>query len=144
MILCAQDNQGFLTPELLEQHLLSDHKILGKPMGDTAPPPPMSPEFLDTLKSIEEDKKKKLKEVVKAPAPVPIVTEPAKLEPIRLTYRYTGNHSCGNPVETLEMDVDKKHFVTAFCLSCKVQVEVREVASLDSHDTIDKVKEKAA
>ena len=68
-------------------------------------------------------------------------------QPVTLTYKYEGEHDCGNKVSTFELDADGKHFVICYCLICQKQVESREVANLKSEkieytgDMIDIVKD---
>ena len=50
---------------------------------------------------------------------------------VTLAYVYVGECSdCGKAVDTLEVDVDKKHFCIAWCNACKKQVSLREVVRL--------------
>lgn len=75
-----------------------------------------------------------------APTEVPAVENvplvPAKLEPIELIYKYTGQcEKCGNHVDTLFIDAPseaktKKQFVLAFCMTCKKQLDKRNVLVL--------------
>lgn len=59
----------------------------------------------------------------------PVVTQVVK--PITLNYVYKGNcPACQQAVTTLELDVDKKHFVTAVCTRCGKQHATREVVKL--------------
>ena len=86
-------------------------------------------------KSVHEGKPLNInpKKVVDKPKPKPDFMpkpEPER-EPIKLTYKFTGQcKDCGSVVDTLEMDVAKKHFASAFCIQCKKQLEVKEVVKL--------------
>lgn len=133
---CAQDNQSFATPEQLEQHLLSDHKIPGKPMADPTPPPPMSPEFLDTLKAMQEDKKKKVKELKPLPENhLPEMVQ-IKITPLELTYRYEGTDPGGHQVTTLIVDNEAGVYAIAYCIQENLQVKSLKVERLPRCDTI--------
>jgi hypothetical protein len=89
-----------------------------------------TPEFTKTMQEIERAK------VSQATPPPPAQNIPVpQIEPITLKYRYEGMHSCGNKVNTLELDADGKHFVVCYCLICQTQVEIREVADLKNVDT---------
>ena len=57
-------------------------------------------------------------------------------EPLYLSYIYRGNCSdCGSNVETLEQDLTidgKNHYlVMAYCMSCKKQLQNKEVKKLE-------------
>ena len=77
-------------------------------------------------------------EVVKKVAPLPetasakraIMPPTTKPEKIKLTYKYVGNCKCGAEVETLSVDLEKKHVILAFCNSCKKQIRSRPVTKL--------------
>jgi hypothetical protein len=85
-----------------------------------------TPEFIKTLTEIEKGRR------VSQATPPPLVSVPKpKIEPIILKYKYEGQHSCGNKVNTLELDANGKHFVVAYCLFCQTQVEIREVVDLN-------------
>lgn len=103
------------------------------PQVTTPGKPPVDPEFSKTWALIEEAEKQKKLEQAQKPqeqavlpnSPVPVVEKP-----IELTYVYAGTHN-GHRVETLELDVDGKHFAIAFDPIEKKQVESREVADLN-------------
>ena len=99
-------------------------------------PPEAAPtaEFTKTMQEIERAKVSQV-----TPPPIPASIVPPKIEPIRLTYKYEGQHSCGNKVNTLELDANGKHFVIAYCLICQTQVEIREVANLSKKNINDTV-----
>lgn len=53
------------------------------------------------------------------------------LKPVVLKYVYQGQCSdCSQPVTTLELDIEKKHFCIAMCTRCNNQVATREVVKL--------------
>lgn len=57
--------------------------------------------------------------------------------PIVLSYIYKGAcPTCNSPVETLEQDIEidgkVHHFVLAYCLNCKKQVETKKVPKLEN------------
>ena len=84
-----------------------------------------TPEFLQTIEEMEQT----------PPPPKPTVAPPSvkiapPVQPIQLTYRYMGSCENGHQVTTLEMDVEGKHFVVAYCLAESRQIESREVANL--------------
>ena len=82
-----------------------------------------SPEFMEVAKQIDSPQP----HTITTAKPPTIITEK---KPLELTYKYIGNCENGHSVSTLEMDVEEKHFVVAFCLQCNKQVESREVVSL--------------
>lgn len=52
-------------------------------------------------------------------------------KPVTLKYVYQGQCTdCSQPVTTLEIDVDKKHFCIAMCTRCNKQVLTKEVVKL--------------
>ena len=59
------------------------------------------------------------------------VEKPVKPQPPQLIYKYIG--VCpddGVELATIELDVEKKHFVTAICLKCNKQILIQQVAKL--------------
>lgn len=68
----------------------------------------------------------------KAEPPKTVTVQPQlKPQEIKLTYLFTGQCDvCAGPITTLEMDVEKKHFVVAYCTRCKKQCNTREVVKL--------------
>lgn len=86
-----------------------------------------SEEFTQIMNMVEKGTQPSQVTVPQSTTPQP---EP-KIEPIVLKYKYEGMDSCGNKVNTLELDADGKHFVTAYCLICQKQVEIREVIDLN-------------
>ena len=93
-------------------------------------PPEAAPteEFIKTMAEIERGKQAS-KVTPPPPVSAPVIGKP--VEPVKLTYKYEGMHTCGNKVNTLELDADGKHFVVAYCLICQTQVEIREVVNLN-------------
>lgn len=86
-----------------------------------------TPEFTQTMQEIE---RAKVSQVTPPPIPASVPQTP-KIEPVILKYKYEGQHSCGNKVNTLELDANGEHFVVAYCLICQTQVEIRKVADLN-------------
>lgn len=74
----------------------------------------------------EHEKEHKLPQVeVNKVVPTPVI------KPVVLKYVYQGQCSdCSQPVTTLEIDVEKKHFCIAMCTRCNKQVATREVLKL--------------
>lgn len=67
---------------------------------------------------------------VKQPVADPVVTEKVPSE-IELMYVFKGHcPKCSGQISTLEIDVDKKHFVIAHCTRCNKQLKTKEVATL--------------
>lgn len=67
-------------------------------------------------------------EVIKAQPPQ---LEQKKPEKVQLTYVFKGQcPTCANQLNTLEIDIEKKHFCIAFCGRCNKQIESREVVKL--------------
>lgn len=110
-------------------------------------PPGVKPEDLpdpDFMATMAEIQKAEQEAKIKPVSPPPLDTKPQKPvvghpgasqtpstpERIELTYKYIGNCENGHSVSTLEMDVDGKHFVVAFCLQENKQLESREVVNL--------------
>jgi hypothetical protein len=135
--------------EEVDENRYASHMLTKHPKGQVAsiqmkknlPPTPGLPpgiseadlpdaEFMKTIAEMEEAKN------TPPPSPKPMQQAPnlskPMQEPVKLTYKYTGNCQCGNGVATLEMDVEGKHFVIAYCLIEKKQVESRQVVNLDS------------
>lgn len=122
--ICVNDNYSFPSLEALEAHEKSGHQIKGTPTKTQ----PANSEFEETLRQIEEDKKKKAAE---APVPPVLVVPQASPRKIELTYQYVGICTTDKiPVTTVELDVAGKHFVTAICIVCKNQLDSQEVANL--------------
>ncbi len=124
--ICVQCNQSFPTLEKLEDHEKSGHTIKGTPLTNN----PIDPQFAATLKDIQEAEK--AKKVTKNIAPDGTELKLPEPKPIQLTYKFIGVDSCGHEVVTLEMDINNRHFVTAFCLQENKQIESREVANLEN------------
>lgn len=115
---------GFTTEDLDEYRKHRIDHSLGK--ITVSHPIPTSPKPLSLDKAaeqIEEEKK-----VVVVPPPPP---KPSKPEPIRLKYKYEGQcPKCGGQVETLEIDLENKYIVSAYCMACKYQIAHRPVKKL--------------
>lgn len=84
-----------------------------------------SAEFMELAKEI--DSKPVIQDTPKPPSDPP---PKPKEQPVKLTYQYIGTHN-GHPIQTLELDVDGKHFVVAYDSVDRLQVESREVANLN-------------
>ncbi len=142
-IICEQDIEEEKYPSHMEkQHpegqvaAVQKQKAIKKNIPKASElPPGVKPEdlptseFMDTMAEIAREQEKPLVEAPVAQQNHPVV--PTTIKPIRLTYKYTGDCDKGHGVSTLEMDVEKKHFVIAFCLQCNMQTESREVVDLD-------------
>ena len=64
--------------------------------------------------------------------------KPVEKKEIVLEYKFTGVHDlCGTEVKTLEMDVESKHFVIAYCMPCNKQLISREVVNLKESGVIE-------
>lgn len=128
------------TPEIPEENYKKHMEIhggsqaAGRMINQNVPPLPTgvtpsdlpSPEFLQTVAEMDAAKL-----TPKPPVTQPTVKITPPANPIQLTYRYTGNCPTGHAVATLEMDVEGKHFVVAYCLAESRQIESREVAKLE-------------
>lgn len=99
----------------------------------------IDPTFNEVLNQIEQDKAKKAEEQAKLDQ-LTAKTAP-KTAPIELKYQYTGVDPNGHEVVTLEMDIANKHYVTAFCLVEKKQIESREVVNLESKESMSDMSE---
>ncbi len=56
-----------------------------------------------------------------------------EVKKIELTYKYTGQCSCGAPIDTIELDVGtkaKEHICVAWCPVCKKEQTQRAVTKL--------------
>lgn len=63
--------------------------------------------------------------------PQPTEEKLAEAKPIRLVYKFEGHcPNCKGLVETLEMNIAEKHFVTAFCTKDHKQLRSHEVVDL--------------
>lgn len=59
------------------------------------------------------------------------VTPTPVIKPVVLKYVYQGQCSdCLQPVTTLELNIEKKHFCIAMCTRCNKQVLTKEVVKL--------------
>lgn len=104
-----------------------------------------SPEFMKTLAEIEKASQappqtptsKPRDFLAKDPPSLPV----APKKPLLLTYQYEGQDKEGHDVATLETDLGDRHFVIAYCLTEKRQIEAREVAKLHKEPTVDPKKE---
>lgn len=129
--LCISCNMVFPSEQSFESHKTSGHSTPGT-LIDTP-----DAEFVQRIQELEQaqatpptdpveaDKhKKEMEERLKA-----ITPEPKK---VQLTYFYTGDCDvCLKPVTTLEVDVDGKHHVIAYCTNDNKQLIQREVANLN-------------
>lgn len=94
-----------------------------------------SQEFLDTVSEMEKEKTLPLPpmHVVDHPRQSQTVSKEAvkkEITPLQLTYTYTGTDEEGNTITTLEIDKDGKHFVVAYSIPLRKQLESREVPDL--------------
>ena len=92
-------------------------------------------EFVDAVNRIENPQSKTM--LIPPPDLVETKVLP-EVKPIVLKYHYEGTHTCGNPVSTLELDTDNKHFAIAYCLFCNTQAISREVVNLNNGTSNDK------
>lgn len=144
-MLCIKCNMSFPSEKEFEAHKASGHTIPGTPIDapDQQLPPGIpsnalpDAEFMQRIQELEqaqatpptdpieaEKHKKEMEERLKA-----ITPEPKK---VQLTYFYTGDCDvCLKPVTTLEVDVDGKHHVIAYCTQDNKQIIQREVANLN-------------
>ena len=84
-----------------------------------------SAEFMETVQRIESQEPGEASKPSQHPSELP------KAEPIRLTYMWSGEcPEHRRPINTLELDIDKKHFCIAYCATGNHQLEVKEVAKL--------------
>lgn len=126
-------------PEFPELTPLNQPAPQNLPPGVTPADLP-DPEFLKTMQEIQEATAQPKQTMVTkappleplkphAPTEAPRPSQGPVVEP-KLTYRYAGTCKKGHPVTTLEIDVDWKHFVVAYCPIENEQVESREVENL--------------
>lgn len=66
------------------------------------------------------------------PTMTPTLVEKQQMpKPVTLKYVYQGQcPDCSQPITTLEIDIEKKHFCIAMCTRCNKQVATREVVKL--------------
>jgi len=73
---------------------------------------------------------KKPKQINK-PKPAAVEKPKVKPEPLKLTYKWTGQCSnCGGQVDTLDISIRNDFFVVAWCNGCKRKLAQRKVAKL--------------
>lgn len=114
---------------LYPDHMKVVHQ--NKPQSSEIKPLDPNAEIEQTLKEIADfEKQKKSQEKPKSLPP------PAEKMPLELTYKYVGNCENGHGVDTLENDLDNRHFVVAYCLQCHKQLQSREVVNLRLQTTI--------
>lgn len=127
-VICQQCNTVFSSEEDFETHKQSGHQTPGTPID--VPPPVLAPgttpeEFAAQVARIEA-KKRQPSTLIPMPT-----TAPATPQEVKLTYKYVGTcPTCNELVKTLEMDLNSKHFVVAFCVKEDKQLESREVIKL--------------
>lgn len=135
------------TPEIEETqypaHMQMVHggsQATGRMIKNSIPPAPNlpngvtpadlpTPEFMEVATQIDNPPPPEIKPPVAQPTKPQTIPE-KQLEPIQLTYKYIGNCPNGHSISTLEMDVEGKHFVVAYCLAESKQIESREVVNL--------------
>jgi hypothetical protein len=136
-VIDVQCNVEFPTDALYLKHKKSEHTLyLKKATPIEAPPestfPPGLPvdampsqEFIEQVQRIENP------EITDDSTPSQHPSELPPAIPLTLGYIWTGEHeACRRQPSTLKLEVDGKFFSVAYCESCKVQLESREVASL--------------
>lgn len=137
-MMCIPCNVEFPSDALYMKHKQSGHKLMEKatPLESlpipTAPPgvPPEalpSPEFIEQVKRIEEEKKP----TEEATKPSQHPSELPKAIPLTIEYIWKGEHEkCRRQPSTLKLEVGGKFFSVAYCETCKEQLESKEVAKL--------------
>lgn len=127
MFICPQDNQSFPSPQALKDHKDSGHRTKGEPIQQD-----VNPAFLQTLKEIEEDQKKKSENANKNLAPDGTELKLPELKPLELVYKWEGNcPKCRGVVETIMIDTEAGYFAICFCLKDK-QIKSMKVAKLEN------------
>lgn len=138
-MMCIACSVEFPSDAVYLKHKKSGHALMDQatPIGEVATPTPPpgvpatampSPEFIEQVKRIEQEKEKPAESHSTAsqhPSELPAA------QPLILTYKYVGEcPEHRNPVDTLELDVAKEHFCVAYCPSGKHQVETKGVTKL--------------
>jgi hypothetical protein len=112
-IQCGEDT--FDTMSSLTQHIKNIHVATIRDRGETFEDQPPAPVEQGSL----------------------VPSNPALPEPIVLTYVFTGQcPTCRTYVETLELEVEGKLFMVAYCSTCKVKVFDKKVIPIDQMSEI--------